>query len=313
MSSTVLALSLAISSCKGPTEPQRQRITFVTASSPALTQALVEDYNRTLPSVNVSLKTTTGALAVVAALHSGAGDIGIAQQADAVYTAYRHGTEGDAAPYVNLRGVAVLWRNVLTVVVRSEGHYRSPTDLRGKRIAIFRAGTATEFLSRALLNAYGMTYSDVRPVFGSIASTVTRVENGDVDAAILVTPVLPDAIVEGLKTNGHLSVLSIGRPIVKELLRAHPFLHPVTMSSSGDWLNQSGDVDTVGIDAMLVCREELAEEVVYQFAKEFFLALPSLATQHPEAARVDIEKAPATPIPLHAGAARYYREREVLK
>ena len=38
-----------------------------------------------------------------------------------------------------------------------------------------------------------------------------------------------------------------------------------------------------------------------------------LATNSPEAANVDVEKAPATPIPLHSGAARYYREREVLK
>jgi TRAP-type uncharacterized transport system substrate-binding protein len=69
----------------------------------------------------------------------------------------------------------------------------------------------------------------------------------------------------------------------------------------------------VGIDALLVCRDDLAEEVVYEFTKEFFAALPLLARSNSEAANVDVEKAPATPIPLHPGAARYYREREVLK
>ena len=64
---------------------------------------------------------------------------------------------------------------------------------------------------------------------------------------------------------------------------------------------------------LLVCRDDLAEEVVYEFTKEFFAALPMLATSNSEAALVDVEKAPATPIPLHSGAARYYREREVLK
>ena len=32
-----------------------------------------------------------------------------------------------------------------------------------------------------------------------------------------------------------------------------------------------------------------------------------------EAALIDPEEAPAAPIPLHAGAARYYREREILR
>ena len=32
---------------------------------------------------------------------------------------------------------------------------------------------------------------------------------------------------------------------------------------------------------------------------------------HPAAGLIDPEQAPATPIPLHPGAARYYREREI--
>jgi TRAP transporter TAXI family solute receptor len=308
----VLAFSIATSACQRQVEQPVQQTTFVTASSLALTQELVTHYNRVLPFAHVSLKSAGGAVAVVSDLHTGAGQIGIAQQADAVYLAYRHGVESDPVPYVNIRGIAVLWRNLLTVVVRDDGQYRSLTDLRGKRIGIFRPGTATEFLSRALLSAYGMSYSDVRPLFQSSTATAASLENGELDAAILVTPVLPDTITAGLKQNGHLRVLSITRPIIKELLRTQPFLHPVVMSPR-DWSNQSGDLETVGIDALLLCRDDLGEEAVYQFTKEFFAALPELAMKNPEAAAVNVEKAPATPIPLHPGAARYYREREVLK
>jgi TRAP-type uncharacterized transport system substrate-binding protein len=38
-----------------------------------------------------------------------------------------------------------------------------------------------------------------------------------------------------------------------------------------------------------------------------------MARDHGEAALIDPDQAPATPIPLHAGAARYYREREILR
>src|SRR5580765_2418682 len=154
--------------CAKPAAHPIQEFTFLTQTSPLFARGLVEHYNRTVPFVHVSMKTERGgAPAIVSDLRTGSGQIGIVQQADAVYLAYRHGVEGDPHPYVNLRGVAVMWRNILTVVVQRSGHYRALTDLRGKRVGIFEAGTATEFLSRALLHVYGMSYADIQPVFNN--------------------------------------------------------------------------------------------------------------------------------------------------
>ena len=306
-----MLLSISAAACTRPAAQPVQQITFVTASSPAFARDLVEHYNQTLPFTHVTFKGLGGgAAAVVADLRTGASQFGIAQQADAVYMAYRHGVAGDPTPYVNLRGVAVLWRNVLTVVVQSDGHYRGLLDLKGKRIGIFPAGTATEFLARALLKTYGMTYADVQAVFD--ANSGAMMEKGELDAAIFVAPKLPDPIVAGLNTPSHLSVLSLPRSTINDLLKTQPFLHPAVMSES-DWPHRSGGLETVGIDALLVCRDDVPDETVYEFTKEFFAALPMLATKNSEAASVDVEEAPATPIPLHSGAARYYREREVLK
>ena len=297
--------------CSAPAAHPVQEFTFLTQTSPAFARGLVEHYNKTVPFVHVTSKIERGgAPAIVADLRTGSGQIGIVQQADAVYLAYRHGVEGDPVPYVNLRGVAVMWRNILTVVVQRGGHYRTMTDLKGKRVGIFPAGTATEFLSRALLRVYGMTYADVQPVFD--ANTGALIQNDQLDAAIFVTPATPEPVIEALRPDGHLSLLPIPRPVIRELLRLQPFLHPAVIPGSGG-PDGAADLDTVGIDALLVCRDDLADEVVYQFTKEFFAALPALAAASPEAANVDVETAPATPIPLHSGAARYYREREVLK
>jgi uncharacterized protein len=297
--------------CAKPAAHPIQEFTFLTQTSPLFARGLVEHYNRTVPFVHVSMKTERGgAPAIVSDLRTGSGQIGIVQQADAVYLAYRHGVEGDPHPYVNLRGVAVMWRNILTVVVQRSGHYRALTDLRGKRVGIFEAGTATEFLSRALLHVYGMTYADIQPVFNN--NSAKLIQNDEIDAAIFVTPATPDPVIEALRDDGHLALLPIPHSVIGELLRAQPFLHPATIPGSGG-PGREGDLETVGIDALLVCRDDVADDVVYQFTREFFAALPMLAQTNPEAANVDVESAPATPIPLHPGAARYYREREVLK
>ena len=76
---------------------------------------------------------------------------------------------------------------------------------------------------------------------------------------------------------------------------------------------QDEATETLGSEWPLVCRSDLSEDLVYELTREFFAQLPAMARQHREAALIDPEQAPATPIPLHPGAARYYREREILR
>jgi TRAP transporter TAXI family solute receptor len=109
-----------------------------------------------------------------------------------------------------------------------------------------------------------------------------------------------------------LRLLPIGRAEVNQLRSSYPFLRPVTVPAR-QLAGQEKPVETLGSEWLLVCRSDLSEELVYQLTREFFAQLPAMARDHGEAALIDPEQAPATPIPLHAGAARYYREREILR
>lgn len=91
----------------------------------------------------------------------------------------------------------------------------------------------------------------------------------------------------------------------------HPFFLPLTIPPR-TYSSQQTPIETVGVDNVLLCRADLDEELVYRLTKAFFEALPDLAATHPSAGLIDADLAPATAIPLHAGAARYYRERELL-
>ena len=101
-------------------------------------------------------------------------------------------------------------------------------------------------------------------------------------------------------------------PVALERVREdYPFFLPVTIPK-GTYSGQSVPIETVGVDNVLLCREDLDDELVYRLTKAFFEALPDLAATHPSAGLIDADLAPATAIPLHGGAARYYRERELL-
>lgn len=68
---------------------------------------------------------------------------------------------------------------------------------------------------------------------------------------------------------------------------------------------------TLGVDNLLVCRADLDERLVHELTRVLIESLPELAKIHAAARGIDPDQAPAAPIPLHAGAARFYRERKL--
>jgi len=89
----------------------------------------------------------------------------------------------------------------------------------------------------------------------------------------------------------------------------HPFIHSASIPAS--MYGNHVEIETVGGDMLLSCREDLSEELVYWLTRTLFDSLPELVESLPSLRQMDPEHAQASPIPLHAGAARFYREREL--
>jgi TRAP transporter TAXI family solute receptor len=91
-----------------------------------------------------------------------------------------------------------------------------------------------------------------------------------------------------------------------------PFFKPAVIPKR-TYRGQEIDYQTVGIDGLLLCRDTVPESLVYQMTRSLFEALPDLMRDQPAARLINVGRAPATPVPLHPGAARYYRERDLFR
>jgi uncharacterized protein len=306
-----LLVSLCATACSsGSAASHPQQLTLWSGTAAEFTNDLIQRFNSALPRAHLDLHTTSGGTVVVSAVDRGEGHLGLAQ-ADVVYLAYRRGIEDNLYPHKNLRAIAVLWVNNLYVLVRSESPFRSIKDLKGRPVGIILRGTAGEFSTRIVLDAYGMSYADVQPIFQPSDKIVAKLGSGEVDAVFSAKPVMLTSARE-LSRTIPLRLLPIGRTVINQLRGSRPFLRPVTIAAN-QLPGQNQPIETLGTEWLLVCRSDLPEDLVYQLTREFFAQLPALARDHQEAALIDPEQAPATPIPLHPGAARYYREREVLR
>jgi TRAP transporter TAXI family solute receptor len=311
LAAALLLGSLCAAACSsGAAAPRAQEIKLLSGIAAGFSSDLTKRFNGALPETHIELTASTGGVAVVTAVDKGEGQLGLAQS-DVAYLAYRRGIDKNQYPHKNLRAIAVLWVNTFYVIVRGDSRFESIRDLKNKRVGVIRPGTSGEFSTRIVLGAHGMTYSDVKPIFEPTDTLMPMLAKGEIEAVFSANPLMLDTILALSKTVP-LRLIPIGRAEVNSLRSSYPFLRPVTVPAHR-LAGQDQPIETLGSEWLLVCHSELSEELVYQLTREFFEQLPAMAKAHGEAALIDPEQAPATPIPLHAGAARYYREREILR
>jgi uncharacterized protein len=279
-------------------------VRYLTPASPgAFSAGLTDRMRSAMPDVTVESVHTSGSLVVLSMLQQGQGDFGFSL-ADVAYLAYRKGLDGEPFPHANLRAVAVRWMSTMYALAPGDGHIRAIADLKGLRVGIVEPGSAGELLTRLLLEAHGLSYDDIHPVFTQPDLLAQRVHNGELDAAMY--PATPLNNLDQLIDRFQLRAVELDRAVVRRLQAEYPFIKSVSLDTG--LVGSSGRL-SVGVDSVFVCRADLDEQVVYELTRVFYAILSDMARTQPG---VDPNTAAAAPIPLHPGAARFYREQQVL-
>lgn len=275
-----------------------------------LGETLARIYSEQVPGITATAHATVASVFNVQAIQKGAADVAFTQ-GDVAYFAFRRGTDSDPRPHSRLRGIAVLYVNTVQIVARRDGGIRQISDFRGKRIGVGAPGSGTEVAARVIIEGHGLQYSDVTESFLTFSETAGRMQDGTLDAGFIVAS-YPAAAVSDAALAFGVRLIPVTRDAVEQIRSHYPFFKPFVIPK-GTYKGQAQDVETIGVDNLLICRDDLPEDLVYYMTKALFENLPQLSATHSAATLIDVEQGPATPIPLHPGAARYYREQELLK
>ena len=259
--------------------------------------ALANIYERELPGIRAQAETTDGSVANMRALEQGDMDLAFTQ-ADVAYETY--GKEG------GVRAVAALDTGALQLITRADGPLRRIGDLAGRRVSFGPIGSGTERAADVALQGHGLG-GRVHRLQLTFEEAAARVVAGELDAAFVMASV-PTAVIK--RTRG-LRLIAVDPAVMARLRTTHPFYRPIVIAG-GTYDGQTADVLALGVDNILACRAGLEEAQVQDLTRVLVESLRELAQVHPAAA-IDPEDAPAVPIPLHPGAKRYYRVRELLR
>ena len=266
---------------------------------------LVEEYRRAFPDVEFTT-VETATTQVLGKLQNGELDLGVAFANEAYEThVNQSNTTGDES---RLRGISLLQPLPLYLLVRGGLSIQSPAQLTGRTVAAGPPNSSSWALAKTVLTTFGAEPLAVKAL-STREAAAAGLRDGSLDAVFLPGYVYPDEVMRTAISDGaHLSPIE-GEP-VQELRRDLPFVRNVIVPRD-IYPGQDRLVPTVGLDIMIVCRRDLDETLVFRLTEQLFKVLPLIAGTEATMRLMNLEEAPATPVPLHTGAMRYFRQREL--
>lgn len=290
----VLAAAAAACTSLPASTPPPTVVRMVNAQSGPFTQQLAAEYSRRSQTLKVEIVGPTPA--PLEAMERGQADMALGP-ADSAYFWYRRSAESrELAPF---RSIATLQLLPSHMVIRAGLPARTTEELKGHTVGV----AANSPMADLLIRAMGLTREPL------LTSGAARIEEGTLDAA-LIAGYYPAPPVEAALRRGA-RLISVAGPAIDRLRQEYPFIRLVTIPAQ-TYPGQTEPIYTVGVELIYLCRGDLSEAVVYELTKVLFEALPTLAKNFSALRALDVTHAAATVIPLHDGAARYYREIELL-
>jgi TRAP transporter TAXI family solute receptor len=251
-------------------------------------QALVTAYQKQLPEFDARVVLTQGSLDDVMALQRGEAEVAFSY-ADLAYAGFVGKLRDRTPPDEGLRGIALLQRAAVHVVAGHAASVHHIGDLRGRKADL---GGAAMLAARSVLTAFQLK-PDAIQIAPRPADSVAALLHGDVDTIFLLG--VPPIAAARTALAGGAHLIPVDGAAVDDLLRQYPFYSAILLRPQM-YAELPAPVATIGINGVLLCRADLDDDVVFRLTKALYVGVGA-----------------ATPVPLHPGAARYYRERELTR
>jgi TRAP transporter TAXI family solute receptor len=253
--------------------------------------------------------TSGGSVYNINSVLDGSFEFGIAQSDIQHEAWYGVGYWESLGPQQKLRSVYSVHHESVTLIAGSDAGITIIQDLVGKVVNIGPEGTAVRKNAIDALDNAGINYlTDLTPTEYNLNEAIQRLQNYEIDA-LFITVGHPSGFVQNA-TQGPRQVYLVPITDVENLIENYPYyaesIIPIHFYPDA---SNTTDVPTFGVKATFVTSIDIAEDIVYAFAKEVlanFLQFQQLHSAYEALTRNNMLQALTAPI--HPGAMKYYKE-----
>ena len=302
--------AIAVTAALASAPAAAQNLTFMTGPQGGvwvpLGGALKGMWEKAVPSLNITITPGAG-LANVRGVDEEKAQIGMSNSSSAV-----DGQLGKA-PFKRktekVCQLANLYPQYFQVVAQKDAGISSFKDLKGKRLVTQPRGNTAEVLTSTVLKLNGMTYDDLSKANFQAGYTdaVSMMKDGHADVFTLGTAA-PSSAVMDLANSRDVVMVPVDDETMKGMREMNPAYNKL-MIKAGTYPGQTEDVPAIGYFTHVIVACDLPEDLVYTMVKTMAENIPDMAAVSKSMANLTPQvMATEMGVPLHPGAAKYYKE-----
>jgi len=266
---------------------------------------MAEVLTKYLPGVYCTAEVTGGALENPRLVAAGELEMGFTN-ADLLYYAY----EGKK-PFNEKYPLAALLEFGPSIIhiCTLDLKIKTIADLKGKRVAIGPAGGSLASMFGLYITYYGFNIDDVSPSYVSQSEGMSLLIDGSVDAAIGQGAPPIASVLELSSRRPNFRILEFEESKLINILKDNPYFSKFVIPAG--LYNGVPDKDTqvIKVGNFLFAGQDMDDDLAYNIVKTLYENIDFLHQVHPSCKYIPMETRPASPIPLHPGAERFYQEK----
>jgi TRAP transporter TAXI family solute receptor len=265
--------------------------------------AMSKIWNSKISGMNVTAQATGASVENVRLMNKDEVELALVQS-DTIDFAFK-AQETFKEKLTKMAGVAVLYPELIHIVVRGDLDIDSFSGLRGKKIGVGAPGSGTEANYRQLLDVHKMSKDDVSAQYLSFAESADQFKDNRIDA-FMVTGGVPTSAIMDVATQRSIKILPIDDTMLSILTNKYPFLAAAVIPANS-YKGVTTDVKTAAVNAVLIAHPKLSEATVYGLTKALFENQAELGSAHAKGKVLSLQgAATGVSIPFHPGAAKYF-------
>ncbi len=194
-------------------------------------------------------------------------------------------------------------------MVAADSDIKTVADLKGKNVSVGAVNSGVYFNAVQLLGEAGLTLQDIKPQHLSFDESAASFQNRQLDA-FFVTAGLPNPAIMDVASKTAIRLIGLTEEQMTTLQAKYSFYVPIVVPA-GSYNGLTEDVTVPSMNAVLICKKDLPEELVYQMTKVLFENKDEMTHAKKEfiSAEYGVQ---GIPVPFHPGAEKYFKEMNLL-
>ncbi len=230
------------------------------------------------------------------------------------YAATGTGPVAKSGKQENLRSVTMLWQNVEQFIIDKKNAKSNTvadmTEMKGDEMGMGKKNSGTIGSNKTLMAGLGIDIDkDYDLFYAGYGPTADALQNGQIKGLSIPAGVPTGAITKLMASKGEsVAFLDVTDDQLTKMNESTG-LWTRYVIPAGTYPNQDKDINTIAQPNFLAVNADVSEDDVYKITKTIYENLPFLNGIHKATKAMALEKAiVGLPVPLHPGAAKYYKE-----